>query len=168
MGLIGTFLNEPGEIHTLWYGFLEAYNLFSPQAMTAEAREDLWDEMHYFYLGMAVGAVLQCAGGALVAAWVSLALGMSAWWAITTAAAVYVILVQVWIGVIAPAKQRCITGIWAYEHIDLFDFEAMYGPYSRRLSDTVDDIYLANLREAREESALWDDEDDDEGQAAYQ
>ena len=162
------FLNTYEEVHVLWYGLLEAFNLFAPQCIPTEARDDLWEELHYFWLGLGIGAVLQCFAGALLIALITCIVGGDLWWMALAGVSTFLLLTLVWTCIIGPAKKNCIIGIWVYEHIDLFEFEERFGPYSRRLSDTVDDIYLANLREAREESALWDDEDDDEGQAAYQ
>lgn len=147
------FLNTYEEVHVLWYGLLEAFNLFAPQCIPTEARDDLWEELHYFWLGLGIGAVLQCFAGALLIALITCIVGGDLWWMALAGVSTFLLLTLVWTCIIGPAKKNCITGIWAYEHIDLFEFEEQYGPYSRRLSDAVDDIYFQQIRDYKRAQA---------------
>ena len=147
------FLNTYEEVHVLWYGLLEAFNLFAPQCIPTGARDDLWEELHYFWLGLAIGAILQCLLISGLVSSLALIIGADLVWSFLAGLAGCLITAILWICIFGPVKRRFIVGVWAYEHIDLSEFEEQYGPYTRRLSDAVDDIYFQQIRDYKRAQA---------------
>ena len=91
------FLNDTGEVHAVWFGFLTAVGLLDLAALVPGEIENLYVELHYFCLGILVAAVAVSAllgtavgllvvlaidpragflSGAVVAAWSLLTIGV--------------------------------------------------------------------------------------------
>lgn len=53
------FLNEPGEVRALWFGFYSSFFRLRRARMSEELKEQIESEYHYFTAGFFIGRILQ-------------------------------------------------------------------------------------------------------------
>ena len=57
--LLKEFLNEADEVHSLWFGFYSSFRSLRRLRLSAEQKENIKNEYHYYTLGFFVGRMIQ-------------------------------------------------------------------------------------------------------------